>query len=108
MQEYKVVLESQLGPRAGTLRLEEKEGVITGSIILRGVENAVLGEWTGEHSLSLSHYLRTQVSNLECISVFELEGEKAFGTLQSDKHTMLWHGEKVAEKERANEKNAGE
>lgn len=108
MQEYKVVLESQLGPRAGTLRLEEKEGVITGSITLIGVENAVLGEWTGEHSLRLSHYLRTQVSNLECISVFELEGDKAFGTLQSDKHTMLWHGEKVAEKEGENEKNAGE
>ena len=109
MKEYRIVLESQLGPREGTLRLEEeKEGAVTGSITLLGVENAALGEWTGEHSLRLLHHLRTGVSDLECISVFDMVGDKISGTLQNDKNTMLWHGEKVTAVKGGNNKNAGE
>lgn len=93
MKEYRIVLESQLGPRDGLLRLkEEKAGTVTGSITLLGVENAALGQWIGEHSLRLSHHLRTQVSDLECVSVFELDGNRISGTLQNDKTTMRWHG----------------
>lgn len=65
---------------------------MTGSITLLGVENAALGQWIGEHSLRLSHHLRTQVSDLECVSVFELDGDRISGTLQNDKTTMRWHG----------------
>ena len=94
MEEYRIVLESQLGPRDGTLRLEgEKAGTVTGSITLLGVENPVLGQWIGKHSLRLSHHLLTQVSDLECVSVFELDGDNISGTLQNDKTTMFWHGE---------------
>lgn len=93
MKEYRIVLESQLGPRDGTLRLEEENaGAVTGSITLLGVENPVLGQWIGEHSLRLLHHLRTQVSDLECISVFELDDDSISGTLQNGKTTMLWHG----------------
>lgn len=93
MKEYRIVLESQLGPRDGLLRLkEEKAGTVTGSITLLGVENAALGQWIGEHSLRLSHHLRTQVSDLECVSVFEMDGDRISGTLQNDKTTMRWHG----------------
>lgn len=93
MKKYRIVLESQLGPRDGLLRLkEEKAGTVTGSITLLGVENAALGQWIGEHSLRLSHHLRTQVSDLECVSVFELDGDRISGTLQNDKTTMRWHG----------------
>lgn len=93
MKEYRIVLESQLGPRDGTLRLEEeKAGTVTGSITLLGVENPAFGQWNSKHSLQLSHHLRTQVSDLECISVFELDGDNISGTLQNDKTTMLWHG----------------
>ena len=93
MKEYRIVLESQLGPRDGLLRLkEEKAGTVTGSITLLGVENTALGQWIGERSLRLSHHLRTQVSDLECVSVFELDGDRISGTLQNDKTTMRWHG----------------
>lgn len=109
MKEYRIVLESQLGPREGTLRLEDaKERAVTGAITLLGVENAALGEWTGEHSLRLSHHLRTRFSDLECTSVFELNGDKISGTLQNDRNTMLWHGEKVTVKKGGNGQNAGE
>lgn len=93
MKEYRIVLESQLGPRDGMLRLkEEKAGTVTGSITLLGVENAASGQWIGEHSLRLWHHLRTHVSDLECVSVFELDGDSISGTLQNDKTTMRWHG----------------
>ena len=109
MEEYRIVLESQLGPRTGTLRLqEEKEGAVTGWITLLGVENAALGEWIGEHAIRLYHHLCTRVSDLKCVSVFRLEGSKISGTLQSDANTMLWHGEKVSDEEGGTEKNAGE
>lgn len=108
MKEYRIVLESQLGPRRGTLRLEGKEeGAVAGSITLLGVENAALGEWIDDHSFRLSHHLRTQVSDLDCVSVFELDGDKISGTLQNDKNIMLWHGEKVTMKKGGNKKNAG-
>ena len=75
MVQYKVVLESQLGPREGMLRLKEQDGVLTGVIILLGYENPVSGEWTGGHSIRLSHHLHTQISDLSCVSVFELDGD---------------------------------
>ncbi len=109
MKEYRIVLESQLGPRAGTLRLEEeKEGAVTGWITLLGVENAALGEWIGEHMIRLSHRLCTRVSDLKCVSVFRLEGSKIFGTLQNDTNTMFWHGEKVSDEKGGIEEDAGE
>lgn len=108
MKAYRIILESQLGPRAGTLQLEEgNEGAVAGSITLLGVENAALGEWIGAHSLRLSHHLRTQVSDLDCVSIFELDDGKISGTLHSDKSTMLWHGETLTDQEGGMEKNVG-
>lgn len=109
MREYRLVLESQLGPREGMLRLEAGgEGAVTGSITLLGVENAACGVWIGGHTLRLSHHLRTRVSDLECISEFRLEGDKISGTLQNDQNTMRWHGESVTAEKGGDEKNAGE
>lgn len=97
MEKYKIVLESQLGPREGTLQLEEKGGgTLTGSIILLGVENAVFGERIDNHSFRLSHHLRTQISDLKCISVFHLECSKLSGTLYN---ALAWR--KSEHKERS-------
>lgn len=59
MDEYKIVLESQLGSREGTLQLEDQNGVLTGTITLLGYENSVSGEWIGDHLFRVSHQLRT-------------------------------------------------
>lgn len=108
MEEYRGVLESQLGLREGTLRWdEEKDGTVTGTITLLGVENPAAGEWIGEHSLRLRHHLRTRVSDLECVSVFDLGDGKLSGILQNDKNTMLWQGEKAGAGKEGDEKNAG-
>lgn len=94
MEQYKIVLESQLGPREGTLRLENQNGLLKGTITLLGHENPVSGEWIGDHSIRLSHNLHTQISNLSCVSVLEVEGDTITGTLQNDRNVMKWHGEK--------------
>lgn len=108
MEEYRIVLESQLGLREGTLRWnEENQGTVTGTITLLGVENAASGEWIGEHSLRLSHHLRTRVSDLECVSVFDLKDGKLSGTLRNEKNTMFWHGEKLISGKGGEEENAG-
>lgn len=108
MEEYRLVLESQLGPREGDLRLEEENGMVRGTLILLGFENAVCGQRVGESRLRLTHHLHTQVSDLECVSVFELENGKLSGTLKNGQNTMLWHGEKVEESKGEDKRNAGE
>ena len=86
MEEYRIVLESQLGPREGTLQLEGgKEGAVSGWITLVGEKNTVQGRWIGAHLLQLFHHLRTRVSDLECVSVLKLEGDTLSGTLQNGK-----------------------
>lgn len=95
MEQYKIVLESQLGPRNGTLQFEEQNGILTGIITLLGYENPVSGERTGKNSIRLSHNLHTQISDLSCVSVFEIDGDTITGTLQNDRNVMKWCGKKI-------------
>ena len=108
MEQYKIVLESQLGPREGILRLEDRNELLKGTITLLGYENPVSGEWTGEHSIRLSHYLHTQISDLSCVSRLEIQGDIITGTLQNDRNMMKWHGAKEADKIGGNTENGGE
>lgn len=108
MEQYKIVLESQLGPREGILRLEDRNELLKGTITLLGYENPVSGEWTGEHSIRLSHHLHTQISDLSCVSRLEIQGDTITGTLQNDRNMMKWHGEKEADKKGRNAENGGE
>lgn len=95
MDKYNMTLVSQLGPREGTLQLEDQDGVLKGTIGLLGFENPVTGQWTGERSFRLFHHLRTLVGNLSCVSTLELEGNKIYGILRNGQYVMQWHGEKT-------------
>ena len=108
MEQYKIVLESQLGPREGMLQLEDRNGILKGTITLLGYENPVSGEWTGEHSIRLSHYLHTQISDLFYVSIFEMDGDTIIGTLQNDQNVMKWHGERERGKKGRSADNGGE
>ncbi len=108
MDTYKIVLESQIGLREGTLALEDQNGFLKGTITLLGYENPVSGEWIGEHSIRLSHHLHTQISDLSCVSIFEMEGNEITGTLHNELNVMKWHGEKEADKKGGMEENGRE
>lgn len=108
MDKYKIVLESQLGPREGTLQLEDQNGILKGTITLLGYENLVSGEWTGEHSIRLSHHLHTQISDLSCVSVFEMDGDTITGALLNGRNVMKWHGERETRMKGGNAENGGE
>lgn len=108
MERYKVILESQLGPREGLLQIEDENGIPKGILTLLGYENPVSGEWTGEHSFRLSHRLHTQVSDLSCVSVFELNGDRISGRLQNGRNVMKWHGEKIISEKGGQIRNGGE
>lgn len=107
MEEYRIVLESQLGPRSGTLRVNGRKGAVTGVLTLLGYDNPVSGQWTGAHSLRLSHHLHTAVSDLSCVSELELDGNTISGTLLSDRDRMKWHGEMISNQEDGGETYAG-
>lgn len=107
MEQYKIVLESQLGPREGILQLEDQNGVLTGTITLLGYENPVSGERTGEHSIRISHHLHTKISDLCCVSVFETEGEKITGILHNGRNVMKWYGVKETGKKGRDAENGG-
>lgn len=107
MEEYSIVLESQLGPRSGTLRLERRDGAVTGLMTLLGHNNPVAGRCSGPDLLSLSHHLRTAVSELACVSELKLEGGQLSGTLYCDRYRMKLHGEKISDKEDGGEGLAG-
>lgn len=108
MEEYRIVLESQLGPREGILRLDGgEEGAVSGSITLLGMTNAASGHWVREGIVQLFHHLHTRISDLECISVLKIEGDRLSGTLQNEGNTMLWHGERVKAGKKGGQIHAG-
>lgn len=102
MDAYKLLLKSQLGLREGTLYLNSGHGAITGTLTLLGYENPVSGEWTGDHSFRLSHHLQTAVSDLVCVSEFEVTGGQLSGTMQTGPAVMRWIGEKIPAKKDGN------
>lgn len=98
MEKYRLILESQLGPREGILQLTEDKGKAEGTLTLLGYENPVSGEWLSEDTLRLSHSLHTQVSDLICVSLLRIDNDKIVGTLKNETNVMKWHGESMTEK----------
>ena len=76
-QIYQIVLDGQLGQRAGTLSWTEENGDVNGTFSLLGFDNPVRGKRLGQR-LELFHNLRTAVSVLSCRTQAELRGGRAF------------------------------
>ena len=93
---YEVILEGQLGQRAGILSWTETEGQISGTFSLLGFDNPVTGTRT-EMRLELIHNLRTAVSTLQCQTELVLEGGALSGTVQFQDGRMRIHGTKQNE-----------
>lgn len=77
-QSYQIVLDGQLGQRAGTLSWTEENDDVTGIFSLLGFDNPVQGKRQGQR-LELFHNLRTAVSVLSCRTQAELRGTSFSG-----------------------------
>lgn len=96
--DYEIVVDSQLGPRHGTLSMEETDGVISGVLSLLSFENSVTGKREGK-LLCLHHKLRTLVSQLTCRTDLEMQENSLMGTIHSEFGSMKIHGQKKQETE---------
>ncbi len=100
--QYHIVLEGQLGQRAGTLTLTAENGDVTGTFYVLGHENPVRGTIKGD-TLELFHDLRTAVSVLPCRTTAELCGNELFGTVTTGSAVLRFSGEKIDTKGEPNE-----
>lgn len=92
-RQYQVTLHSQMGPRHGTLRLEENGQKLSGTLSLLNCDNQVQGAWVGEGQIRLTHLIRSVVSDHKCVSTFRLEGDTLSGeAVTSCGVTMPWEG----------------
>jgi len=81
---YHVTLHSPMGPRSGTLSLEERNKKITGTLFLLAHQNPVKGRRSTDGRLWLYHQIVTAVCQYSCQSVF-LDDEKHLrGELQME------------------------
>lgn len=96
--DYKIVVDSQLGPRQGTLTMEENDNAISGILSLLGFENHVEGKREGR-MLYLRHKLQTLVSLLSCQSELELQESGLAGIIHSEFGSMEIRGERITETE---------
>ena len=95
METYEITLESQLGPRKGTLLLNVIGKEVTGTLSLLGFDNPVCGQWISGRHLRLLHHLRTRMSDIPCESTLELIQGNLTGTANTSKGKMPWHGRKL-------------
>lgn len=95
MEEYQIVVNSQLGPREGRLRLERNGTDVTGVLVLLGWENTVSGQCKQETRLVLHHRLRTAVSELNCQTILELDRGRLKGAVCTERGHMELHGERI-------------
>lgn len=67
--QYKIILESPLGERCGSLSLCEEGDTVSGKLELLGFENSVTGKKSCD-CFNLKHTLHTAVSVLQCSTMF--------------------------------------
>lgn len=95
---YDIVVDSQLGPRHGTLLMSETDNAISGILSLLGFENKVSGKREGQ-MLYLQHKLRTFISHFSCQTELEMSGNALSGIIRFEHGSMKLRGKSAAEAE---------
>ncbi len=91
-RKYRVVLHSQMGPKNGTMTLNEEHGIVTGTLYLLSHELPVSGSRAPDGRLHLIHQVVTAVSTYPCRSVLEDTEGTLSGELQMDPSQAPWSG----------------
>ena len=93
---YRIVMDSPLGERRGTLALTEDGETISGIFSMLGFDNPVSGHRQG-NKLQLHYQLRTLISSLSCNSEFSPADGTLTGTAQVGKFRIQLHGTAILE-----------
>ena len=114
-RKYHMVLQSQMGPKEGTLTLNEDHGTVTGTLQILSHELPVSGGREADGRLHLVHEIMTAVSTYPCQTILQDTGAGLSGELQMDpsgapwgsgryrtKVMMSWSGEPIGETEAEN------
>ena len=95
IEQYQVILHSQMGPRAGELTLRYEGTLVQGSLKLVGHLNPVQGVRAGDGTLHLFHPIQTAVSTFPCETVLELKGSHLDGVTTAEFCQMRWEGTRM-------------
>lgn len=90
-QRYDIILDGQMGQRAGTLSWTETDGTVRGTFSLLGYENPIRGTRNGQ-TIAITHRLRTAVRTLDCETALELCGDTLSGVVTFERYHMKLHG----------------
>lgn len=93
---YRIVLDSPLGERRGTLTLMEDGGRASGTLSMLGFDNPVTGVRQGD-KLQLQYHLRTLISNLFCTTELSPADGTFCGTAQAGNIRVKLRGTAVSE-----------
>ncbi len=91
-RQYDITLESPMGPKQGTLRMEVQNGTVTGILSLLGYDNRISGTVCGAGELCLSHLLRSAVSIFQCRSELKLTEKELSGRVCTQHGCWDCHG----------------
>ena len=91
---YRIILESPMGERRGTL-LRRDGSAVSGTLSLLGFDNSITGTLEGT-TLHLRHRMRTLVSELDCITELRQSGGALCGTAKAGSVCMPLRGDAVS------------
>lgn len=89
-RKYHLVLHSPMGPRDGTLTMEEDCGTVTGTLSILDHQLPVTGSRGADGEVRLTHRIVTSVSEYPCRSVLRDAGGTVSGELRMDQTGALW------------------
>ena len=95
IEQYQVILHSQMGPRAGELTLRYEGTLVQGSLKLVGHLNPVQGVRAGDGTLHLFHPIQTAVSTFPCETVLGISGGQLTGETSAQPCRMRWEGVQI-------------
>ena len=78
---YTVILQSQLGPRAGELRLQEDAGAVSGELCLLSWRNRFSGSVLQKGKYLISGTLRSRVEKMAYDAIFTVDQGRLTGGL---------------------------
>lgn len=90
IKKYHMVLRSPMGPREGTLVLDEDRDQVAGTLCILSHEVPVHGRRGADGGLYLTHQIITAVSEYPCKSVLWDTGGTLSGELWMDQSGALW------------------